>query len=116
MTQCRLFSTSLIASLAASAALILPGAAMADNYWHPANNEAGVKTYPDHFRSSKTREQVRAEAAAAVREGGASRFNSSAYPAEQPQAGGGKTREEVVNELLTETPAQREARLRAISG
>ena len=105
MTQRRLFSTSMIAGLAASAALILPGAAMADNYWHP-----------DHFRSSKTRDQVRAEAAAAVRESGASRFNSSAYPAEQPQTGGGKTREEVVNELLTETPAQREARLRAISG
>ena len=113
MTQRRIFSASLIASLAASAALVLPGVAMADSYWHPANNEAGVTTYPEHFRSSKTREQVKAEAAEAVRQGGSSRFNSGAYPADLSQTGGGKTRQEVINELLQETPEQREARLRS---
>lgn len=116
MTQRRIFPASLIASLAASAALILPGAAMADSYWHPANNEAGVKTYPEHFRSSKTRDQVQAEAETAVRQGGASRFNASAYPADVPQVGSGKSRQEVIGELLKETPAQREARQRAFGG
>ncbi|MEX8193801.1 DUF4148 domain-containing protein [Comamonas guangdongensis] len=116
MTQNRFFPSSLIAGLAASAALILPGAAMADSYWHPANNEAGVKTYPEHFRSSKTRGQVRAEAETALRQGGASRFNSGAYPADVPQAVSGRSRQEVVQELLNETPAQREARQRAFGG
>ena len=116
MMQRRFFPASLIAGLAASAALILPGAAMADSYWHPANNEAGVKTYPEHFRSSKTRDQVRAEAETAVRQGGASRFNAGAYPAYVPQAGSGKSRQQVINALLEETPDQREARRSALGG
>lgn len=116
MTQRRFFPASLIAGLAASAALILPGAAMAGSYWHPANNEAGVTTHPDPFRSSKTRSQVQAEAEAAVRQGGASRFSASAYPADAPQAGNGRSRQEVISELLNETPAQREARLQAFGG
>ena len=116
MTQRRFFPVSLVAGMAASAALILPGAAMADSYWHPANNEAGVTTHPDHFRSSKTRDQVLAEAETAVRQGGASRFNASAYPADAPQSASGKSRQEVVGELLNETPAQRDARQRAFGG
>jgi hypothetical protein len=116
MTQHRFFPASLLAGLAASAALILPGTAMADSYWHPANNEAGVTTHPDHFRSSRTRAQVLAEAEAAVRQGGGSRFSASAYPADAPQAGGGRSRQEVIDELLAETPAQRDARQRAFGG
>lgn len=116
MTQRRFFPASLMAGLAASAAIILPGAAMAGSYWHPANNESGVTTHPDHFRSSKTRAQVLAEAETAVRQGGASRFNTSVYPADAPQAAGGRSRQEVIGELLDETPAQREARQRAFGG
>ncbi|WP_280191497.1 DUF4148 domain-containing protein [Delftia sp. PS-11] len=116
MAQRRRTSASLIASLAAAAALALPGAAMAAGYIHPANNEAGSTIHPSHFQSGKTRDQVRAEAAEAVRQGGSSRFNQGAYPAPAPQAGPGRTRQEVINELLQETPAQRDARQLAMGG
>lgn len=116
MTQRRFPSASLIAGLAAAAALALPGAAMAAGYVHPANNEAGATIHPSHFQSSKTRAQVMADAAAAVREGGSSRFNQGVYPAQAQQAGAGKTRQEVINELLQETPAQRDARQRSMGG
>ena len=50
--------------MAASAALLLPGMASAAGYIHPANNEAGAVVHPEHFKSSKTRAQVTAEAEA----------------------------------------------------
>ncbi|WP_370680949.1 DUF4148 domain-containing protein [Comamonas sp. GB3 AK4-5] len=99
----------LVASFAA------PGMAAAESYWHPTNNEAGAKAYPEHFKSSKTRAQVQAEAAAAAREG-ASRFNSSNYPAPVKSEGPGKTRQQVMDELTQETPAQRNARQQALAG
>lgn len=116
MSRHRFIPASLIAGLAASAALLLPGVASAAGYMHPATNEAGVTVHPSHFQSGKTRAQVSAEAAAAVREGGSSRFNDGVYPAQAPQTGAGKTRQEVVNELLRETPAQRDARQLAMGG
>ncbi len=116
MTQRRFSSARLIAGLAAAAALALPGAAMAAGYMHPATNETGVTVHPSHFQSGKTRAQVSAEAAAAVREGGPSRFNEGVYPAQAPQAGAGKTRQEVIDELLRETPAQRDARQLSMAG
>ncbi len=56
--------SSLIAAAAAVIALGLPGLASAE-YWHPASNEAGVVVHPEHFQSTKTRAQVRAETVAA---------------------------------------------------
>ncbi len=54
--------------------------------------------------------------AAAVREGGTNRFNTGVYPAASKQPTTGKTREEVINELLRETPAERDARQRSMGG
>ena len=116
MKHRRFYSASFIAALVASAAFVPPGTASAESYQHPANNEAGVKTYPEHFKGEKTREQVQAEAAAAVREGGTNRFNTGVYPAASKQPTTGKTREEVINELLRETPAERDARQRSMGG
>lgn len=115
MSQRRSTPAILIAGLAASAALLLPGMASAE-YIHPANNEAGAIVHPEHFKSSTTRAKVIAEAEEAVRQGGTSRFNTGTYPAPAPQTGAGKTRQEVINELINETPAQREARQRAMGG
>lgn len=70
MSQRRLTWSSLIAAAAATMALGMPGIAAANGYWHPANNEAGFTTHPDHFKSSKTRAEVRAEAEAAMRQQG----------------------------------------------
>lgn len=96
------------------ASFALPGMAAADTYWHPTNDEVSATAYPEHFKSSKTREQVRAEATAAAREG-ASRFNNN-YPAPVKSEAPGKTRQQVMDELAKETPAQRIARLQVWAG
>lgn len=110
MSQFRFSISSLIASVAAAATLGLPGMASAA-YEHPANNEQGIIVHPEHFKSDKTRAQVQAEAEAAMREGRLS-YGESNYPAPVPAVGPGKTRAEVINELRSESPAEREARLR----
>ena len=112
MIQQRLSLSSMIAA-AAVAALGLPGMASAA-YEHPANNEKGVIVHPEHFKSDKTRAQVKAEAEAAMQQGRLS-YGESNYPIRTPDAGPGKTREQVTNELLSESPAEREARLRLYS-
>ena len=112
MIQQRLSLSSMIAA-AAVAALGLPGMASAA-YEHPANNEKGVIVHPEHFKSEKTREQVIAEAKAAMQQGLLS-YGESNYPIRTPDAGPGKTREQVINELLSESPAERAARLRLYS-
>ncbi|MBW7835008.1 MAG: DUF4148 domain-containing protein, partial [Simplicispira suum] len=76
----------------------------------PANNEIGVIVHPEHFKSDKTRAQVKAEAEAAMQQGRLS-YGESNYLIRTPDAGPGKTREQVTNELLNESPAEREARL-----
>ena len=113
MTQHRLSLSSMIAAVAVVATLGLPGIASAA-YEHPANNEKGVVVHPEHFKSEKTRAQVQAEAEAATRQGLLS-YGESNYPRPVPSAGPGKTRAEVVNELLSESPAEREARMRFYS-
>ncbi len=112
MTQRRLSLSAVIASVAAVAAFGLPGMASAE-YMHPANNEAGVVVHPEHFKSEKTREQVRAEAEAAMRQGRLS-YGESNYPrgAEAAPATSSKTRQQVVDEMRNEPAAQREARQR----
>jgi len=104
----------MIAAVAAAAALGLPEMASAE-YWHSSNDEGGVVVHPEHFKSEKTRAQVKAEAEAAVRQGLVS-FGEGSYPPPVTSAGPAKTREEVVRELLSETPAERDARMRLYSG
>ncbi|WP_313070038.1 DUF4148 domain-containing protein [Melaminivora sp.] len=110
MTQQRLSLSSMIAAATAVVALGLPGMASAA-YEHPVNNEKGVIVHPEHFKSEKTRAQVKAEAEAAMRQGRLS-YGESNYPIRTPDAGPGKTREQVINEMLNESPAERDARQR----
>lgn len=112
MTQRRLSLSTVIASVAAVAAFGLPGMASAE-YMHSANNETGVVVHPEHFKSEKTREQIRAETEAAVRQGRLS-YGESNFPrgAEAAPATSSKTRQQVIDEMLNETAAQREARQR----
>ena len=114
MSQRRLSISLLLANAGAVLALALPGMASAA-YEHPTNTEAGVAVYPEHFISQKTREQVKAETEAAMREGRLS-FGESNFPMVPSVTGPGKTREEVLRELHNETPAAREARNRAMAG
>ena len=68
MSQRHLSISLLLANAGAVLALALPGMAFAA-YEHPTNTEAGVVVHPEHFISQKTREQVKAETEAAMREG-----------------------------------------------
>ena len=110
MTQRRLSLSALIASVAAVAAFGLPGMASAE-YMHPANNQAGVVVHPEHFKNEKTREQVRAETEAAMRQGRLS-YGQSNFPrgAEAAPSTSSKTRQQVINEMRSEPATQREAR------
>ena len=114
MNQRRLSLSSMIATVVAAATLSLPAIASAA-YEHPANNEAGVIVHLEHFRSEKTRAQVQAEAEAATQQGRLS-YGESNYPRPMPSTGPGKTRDEVINELLNEPPAERATRLRSLAG
>ncbi|MEG0053885.1 MAG: DUF4148 domain-containing protein [Comamonas sp.] len=114
MSQRHLSISLLLANAAAVAALGLPGLASAA-YEHLATTEKGVVVHPEHFISQKTRDQVKAETAAAMRQGLLA-YGDSNYPMPITAQGAGKTREAVVNELRSETPAQREARNRAMAG
>ena len=105
--------STLIATAVAAIALGLPGLASAE-YWHPANNEAGVVVHEEHFQSTKTRAQVQAEIAAA-RQQGCMSFGEGDYPCatpdKGPDKGPGKTRAQVIDELRNESAAERAARL-----
>ncbi|ABM42871.1 hypothetical protein Ajs_2728 [Acidovorax sp. JS42] len=116
MTQRRLPLSAVIASVAAVVAFGLPGMASAE-YMHPANNQAGVVVHPEHFKSEKTREQVRAEAEAAMRQGRLS-YGQSNFPrgTEAATAPSNRTRQQVIDEMRNETAAQREARRLLYSG
>jgi len=93
---------------AAVAVLGLPGLASAA-YEHPANNEKGIVVHQEHFKSDKTREQVRAEAEAAMQQGSLS-YGESNYPRPASATASGKTRQQVIDEMRNESPADREAR------
>ena len=114
MSQRHLSISLLLANAGAVLALALPGMASAA-YEHPTNTEAGVAVYPEHFISQKTREQVKAETEAAMREGRLS-FGESNFPIPPAVKGPGKTREEVLRELRNETQQEREARNQAMAG
>lgn len=87
MTRRTIFSV--FTAAAVTTMLALPGIAAANTYWHSTNDEVGAKAHPEHFQSGKTRAQVRAEAAAAVRDGGDSRFFANNYPAAVNDVGAG---------------------------
>ncbi|EPD41541.1 MULTISPECIES: DUF4148 domain-containing protein [Delftia] len=113
MTHRRPSLSSILSTSIIVTALGLPGMASAE-YWHPAYNEAGVIVHPQHFKSTKTRAQVRAEVRDAIR-AGTLRYGENSYPPPIVSKGPGKTRQEVINELINEPPEERAARMRLYS-
>lgn len=105
ISRISLFSIAIAA--ASAAALSLPATASAE-YLHPASGEASFIVHPEHFNSTRTRAQVAAEAAAAVQAGSLASGNR-AYPPTRLTSST-KTRQQVIEELRNETPAERAAR------
>jgi hypothetical protein len=103
------------ATLFAFAMNLIAAPAMADSYIHATATEQGYKVYPDHFRSEVTRAEVIAQAREAVTQGGSSRFADQRFPATYQASGSSLTRQEVIQQLLDETPSQRASRLRSLS-
>lgn len=88
----------------------------AEEYIHQVPTEKGYVTYPEHFQSSKTRNDAQLEASQAVKSGGSSRFSGNNFPASNDYQKSNKTRQDVINELKNETPAQRKERLELLRG
>jgi hypothetical protein len=91
-------------------AMTLPVMAQANSLYHPAQGEVGFTEHPTHWTSPKTRAQVMAEVEAARMDGTLALMQSGA-PLPLKSTGPGKTRQQVVAELLNESPEQRRARM-----
>lgn len=113
MAHRRISAASILAGAALLTSAVMPSLAAAGGYWHPANTQAGVTVHPDHFQSTKTREQVQSEAIDALRNGDMTHVSESGEP-KVVSTGPTLTRQQVVNALLNETPQERAARVRAL--
>lgn len=87
-------------------ALVAPSVALADSEWHFTGGEAGYTSFPDHVKSTKTRAEVLGELEQAKADG-SYYYLQRGVPAPSRNTGPGKTREEVVNELVNMTPEER---------
>ena len=99
-------SITLVVALAAAA---LPGVAAANSPWHAANGEVGFTYHPDHVTTQRSRAEVLAELEAARRDGTLALTNRG-IPLTPKASGPGRTRAEVIAEVLNETPEERRAR------
>lgn len=92
-------------------ATTLPAMAQASSLYHPAPGEVAFTEHLDHLKSTKTRAEVLAELEAARRDGTLAlmqRNQNGTLPTKA--VGTGKTRQEVVADMLNESPEERRAR------
>lgn len=108
-------SIRLVLLPAVAIAMTLPLAAQANSVWHTASGEAGVTYHPDHFKSTKTRAQVMAEVEAARKDGTLALMQRGA-PLPIKNTGPAKTRQQVIDEMRSESPMQRQLRLEQYVG
>lgn len=100
---------SLIRPVLLSAALAVPMLSQATSLWHPADNAQGYTTHASHFKSDKSRDQVRAELATA-RQDGTMSLIARGLPLPAVAAGPAKTRQQVIDEMRNEPAAAKRAR------
>ena len=106
----------LLALSFAALSLTAANTAFASSYIHPSNSEKGYVAVPEHFKSDKTRAQVQAETIEFVKNGGTDSFRSSSYPPLDRSQASNKSRKQVMDEFLNESPEQRRARLAMYRG
>ena len=90
-------------------ALLLPASSYADSMWHPAGGDVGFTYHPEHIKSTKTRAEVVQELEAARNDGTLARYQNAA-PIPIKNAGPGKTRQQVIDDMRSEAAADRRAR------
>ena len=87
-------------------------AVFADSTIHPAQTEMGYTYHPDHAQSARTREQASAEIEASKKDGSYA-FNRVGAP--QPaRITAPKTRQQVIDEMNSESPESKRARQSSI--
>jgi hypothetical protein len=96
-------------------AMTLPVLAQANSLYHPAQGEVGFTEHPDHWKSTKTRAQVMAEVEAARKDGTLALMQRGA-PLPIKNTGPAKTRQQVIDEMRSESPMQRQLRLEQYVG
>ncbi|MFY9514586.1 MAG: DUF4148 domain-containing protein [Rubrivivax sp.] len=106
---------SLLLSLTTAVVFGAPALAQANSVWHPAIGEAGVVERGDHFKSTKTRAEVMAEAEAA-RKDGSLLLIERGLPLPAKGVGTAKTRQQVKDEMRSESPQDRRARMDLLIG
>jgi hypothetical protein len=109
------FNKFSFATVAVVSTLALPGLAQATSIYHPAIGEVGYTYHPDHFKSTKSRADVIAEVEAARKDGTLALMQRGA-PLPIKNAGPAKTRQQVIDEMRSESPEQRRARLELTTG
>ena len=98
-----------ITAAAVMSALALPGLSQATTVYHASGGEVSFTYHPDHAKGGKSRAEVLAELEAA-RKDGTLAMSQRIAPIPVQFAGTAKTRQQVVDEMRSETPEQRQAR------
>lgn len=101
--------------LAAAVALAVPLMAQATSVWHPAANEAGGTAHPDHAATPKTRAQVQAEIEASRKDGTLETLRRG-VPLTPKSSAAPKSRQQVIDEMNSESAESRNAREQAMRG
>jgi hypothetical protein len=96
-------------------AMTLPVLAQANAQYHPAVGEVGFTEHADHWSSTKTRAQVVAEVEAARKDGTLTLMQRN-VPLPAKATSPAKTRQQVVAEMLNESPQQRRTRMELQTG
>lgn len=109
------FNKFTLAVAAVISAAALPGLSQANSIYHPASGEAGFTYHPDHFKSTKSRADVRAEIEAARKDGTLALMQRGA-PVPIKGVGPAKTRQQVIDEMRSESAEQRRARMELTTG
>lgn len=100
---------------AVMATIALPGLSQASSVYHPANGEPGFTHHPDHFKSTKSRADVVSEVEAARKDGTLALLQRG-IPVPIKNAAPAKARQQVIQEMRSETPEQRRIRMEQFPG
>lgn len=109
------FDKFAITTVAAISTLALPALSLATSIYHPAGGEVGFSYHPDHATNGKSRAEVIAELDAARKDGTLALMQRGA-PVPIKIAGTAKTRQQVIDEMRSESPEQRRLRLELSAG
>ena len=84
--------------------------ALATEYIHQTTTEKGYVVVPEHFKSTKTSEQMQTEVANHIKSGNADDMRRGIWPLRTKVQTSSKTRQQVIEEYQNQSPEERKAR------